>query len=586
MSKAGEVNLALAQLNPTVGDISGNAEKIIKTARQCKYELGADILAVPEQAIIGYPAEDLLLRSEIVAICMEQLDRIMAEIPEDLCLLVGYPRPIKQTSKLITNHLEVCLGGKSIASYAKQILPSYQVFDEPRFFAPGNDTITFSHKGITIGVLICEDLWQRGPVEECCRQGARHIISINASPYSIHQPQKRIEVVSNLARDNSVSISYVNCCGGQDELVFDGYSFACNDKGEIVHLAPPLVEHISLFRLAGSNIQPMPTIGKASAQKKTKSQPLAKIEEIYEVLKCGLHDYAIKNGFSHAVLGLSGGIDSAIVACLAADALGPENVTALMLPHKYTSSIGLEDASALAANLNINYREIRIEEIVNAAHSALKPLMDLGDSKDITAQNIQPRIRALLLMALANKKNALLLATSNKSESAVGYSTLYGDMAGGYAPLKDVFKQRVYELAAYRNRIFVTELEPSNRIPIPRRIIERPPTAELYEGQEDRANLPNYDVLDAILKLYIEEGKDYPGILKHGFDKDSLAKVINMVDAAEYKRRQSPPGIRIGEHSFGKDRRYPITNNFPNIRKKVWQTKTQNSEQGGGDKSS
>lgn len=598
--------LALAQINLTVGDLQGNSDKIIAVTKHCYDQLGADIVAMPEQAIIGYPAEDLLLQPYIAPLCMEQLQRIMVAIPPELCLILGYPRKVgdinavvgeikgttdtkasevgnKHNAKPITNHLEVCLGGKSVLSYAKQLLPSYQVFDEPRFFNSGTQSMTFTLKGMSLGVLICEDLWQNEPVAECCKLGAQHIISINASPYSIHQPQKRLDIVAKRARDNSISISYVNCIGGQDELVFDGYSFACNSDGEIIHLAPPLQEYISLIQLSpqdksGIDIidkggvaiernswESMGSINFAKPSSPTKqdtaeyNKPLDKTAEIYSAIKCGLHDYISKNNFSKVVLGLSGGIDSALIACLAVDALGAENVTALMLSYKYTSTASIQDANALASNLGINYEKLAIDNLVASAHDLLSPLIDLSDPLDLTAQNIQPRLRALILMALANKKNAMLIATSNKSETAVGYSTLYGDMAGGYAPLKDIFKHKVYELANYRNSLAVTN---NKQEIIPLNIIHRPPSAELYDGQEDSNNLPDYDVLDEVLRLYIEEGEDYTSMAKRGFEPTMLAEVIKMVDAAEHKRRQAAPGTRITEHNFGRDRRYPITNKF------------------------
>ena len=560
------ISLGLAQLNLAVGDIAGNSEKIVALANRAKSEFGLDILALPEQAIIGYPAQDLLLQAEILAMCREAVDKIISKIPPDLCLILGYPRAtgsIDAGGKPATNHLEVCLGGKSIASYAKQILPSYQVFDEQRYFAPGpakQEGMMFELKGMKFSVLICEDLWQDGPAAACAKQGADHIISINASPYSVLQPAKRQEVVRRLAKSNGVSISYVNGCGGQDELVFDGYSFFCDAGGEIAHTAPPLQENLSVLRLDSdgklAEAKDIPLEDERRSDKSPKL-PLAKTAEVYEVLKHSIYEYAHKNGFGHCVLGLSGGIDSALIACLASDALGPHKVTALMMPHKWTADISVKDAEALAQNLGINYESRAINELVAATHACLSPMLDLSDPHDIATQNIQPRLRALILMALANKKQALLLAASNKSESAVGYTTLYGDMAGGFAPLKDVFKTRVYELAVYRNSVGKTPV-------IPERIIKRPPTAELYEGQQDDSKLPGYDVLDEILHLYIERRCEKAGILAANskFSAELVTEVMNMVDRAEFKRRQSAPGPRISEHGFGKDRRYPITNKF------------------------
>lgn len=609
---ANSVLLALAQLNLTVGDITGNSNKIIGVSKHAYKKLGADILAVPEQAIIGYPAEDLILQPEVTSLCQQALQRIATEIPPELCLIVGYPRQNNESNNeddynkidiggnrsneevvdkfpvnSVTNHLEVLQGGKSIASYAKQQLPTYQVFDEHRLFTAGNTSCCFTFKGINFGLVICEDLWQNAPVAKCCATGAQHIISINASPYSIFQPQKRFDIVAQRASENSVSISYVNCCGGQDELVFDGHSFACDATGKIIPLAGAVTEEISLIRIEADDCKPA-TIASAGSnliqagalnrqregegEERYRNYSLLpemnpqtlpstateeKTAEIYTMLKHGLRDYAHKNNFSHCIIGLSGGIDSALAACIASDAMGAENVTCLAMPSKHTAAMSNEDAASLAHNLGINYQTIPIELLMDAAQKSLSPFIDISDPTSIVTQNLQPRLRAIILMALANEKNALLIATSNKSESSVGYSTLYGDMAGGFAPLKDVFKNLVYELAKHRNQVQAV---------IPTRIIQRPPSAELYEGQQDADNLPDYKVLDEILKLYIEEGAEHDAITKHGHASSLVTKIINMVDAAEYKRRQMAPGTRISEHGFGKDRRYPITNKFSKMR--------------------
>ncbi|MBE8182111.1 MAG: NAD+ synthase [Candidatus Portiera sp.] len=566
--------LAQAQLNLTVGDINGNADKIIAAAKLSHEKLVADILAVPEQAILGYPAEDLILRTEVISLCQQALQRITRDIPKELCLIVGYPRQHDKgnSGTSVTNHLEVLLGGKSIASYAKQLLPTYQVFDEHRLFAAGTESCCFTlpNSSIKFGLVICEDLWLDDPVAKCHAAGAQHIISINASPYSMLQPQKRLEVVARRAREHSIPISYVNCCGGQDELVFDGYSFVCDAQGDIIQLASPLTEELSLTEITTNENGKVAVASRgswksswklddASQTKRVSTKPLDKISEVYEVLKHGLRDYALKNGISQCVIGLSGGIDSAVAVCLASDALGPDKVTAVAMPSKYTAAMSNDDAAELSKNLGINYKKLALEELINSVHKSLDPLVDMSEPTSIVSQNIQPRLRAIILMALANQNNALLIATSNKSESSVGYSTLYGDMAGGFAPLKDVFKNTVYQLAEYRNSIQEV---------IPQRIIQRPPSAELYEGQEDADNLPAYDVLDVILKSYIEEGLEHDAIIAQNTSLTSslVNKVINLVDAAEYKRRQMAPGTRISEHGFGKDRRYPITNRFNKMR--------------------
>lgn len=537
------IRLVLAQLNPIVGDLDGNAEKIIRAGHRARQEYQADILVVPEQVLIGYPAEDLLLQPQLGKLCDRSLTRIVKEL-SSLCLIIGYPRPAANSRQpALTNHAAVFHQGKCLASYAKQYLPNYQVFDEKRYFQPGNETATFSFKGVVFGLLICEDLWYPDPIAACRSAGAQHIISLNASPYNTHQPQKRLKTVQTRAKEQRLPISYVNCYGGQDELVFDGHSFVCNGEGEILTSLGGMKEGL-LPVLLDKNGIPQPG---------RQEKPLPKIAEIYEVLKLGLKDYVTKNGFRHCILGLSGGIDSALVLCLAADALSPTRVSALIMPSQYTSAASIKDAIALAENLKVQYEQISIEPLMDAGKKQLAGKLDLNDDKDIAVQNIQPRCRLLLLMAWANKNNALLLATSNKSESAVGYTTLYGDMAGGFSPIKDVLKTRVYELAHYRNQ--VSEVIPTN-------ILTRPPTAELHPGQLDQDSLPDYPLLDEILTAYVEEALSHREIIARGYDEKTTIRIIAMVDAAEYKRRQAAIGTRITEKGFGKDRRYPITQKY------------------------
>ena len=458
----------------------------------------------------------------------------------EIGLIIGYPRAAPNG---VTNHADVFHRGEQLASYAKQRLPNYQVFDEKRYFQPGAKTVSFLFKEVRFGLLICEDLFYPQPIAACREAGAQHIITLNASPYNLHQPQQRREVVLMRAQEQKLPISYVNCCGGQDELVFDGHSFVCNRKGEIVASLAGMKEGLLPIEL---NEKGAPQLGR-------QEKPLAKTAEIYEVLKLGLKDYVVKNGFDRTILGLSGGIDSALVLCLAADALGPNKVTALIMPSQYTADISVKDAISLAKNLNVRYEEIEIQPLVELCGKQLQKNLDLSDEKDITLQNIQPRCRALLLMAWANKTHALVLATSNKSESAVGYTTLYGDMAGGFSPIKDVLKTRVYELADHRNK-----LEPV----IPHNILSRPPTAELHSGQLDQDTLPDYPTLDKILTAYIEDCLSHREIIAQGYDEETTIRTIAMVDAAEYKRRQAAPGIRITEKGFGRDRRYPITQKY------------------------
>ncbi len=544
------VRLVLAQLNPVVGDLDGNASKIIQAGHRAQQEYQADMMVVPEQALIGYPAEDLLLQPQIGEMCDRILNRIIKEL-SSLCLVIGYPRPAANDSQpRITNHAAVFHHGECLASYAKQYLPNYQVFDEKRYFQPGKETCVFSYKGVAFGLLICEDLWYREPIAACRKAGAQHIISLNASPYNIHQPQKRLALILTRAKEQGLPISYVNCCGGQDELVFDGHSFACNHKGEI------------LTNLGGMKEGFLPVLldRHGTPQPGPKEELLTKTAEIYEVLKLGLRDYVDKNGFQHCVLGLSGGIDSALVLCLAADTLSPERVSALIMPSQYTAAVSIKDAIQLAKNLGVQYEQISIDPLIASCKKQFEGRLDLEDDKDIAVQNIQPRCRLLLLMAWANKKSALLLATSNKSESAVGYTTLYGDMAGGFSPIKDVFKSRVYELANYRNQIDQV---------IPTNILTRPPTAELHAGQLDQDSLPDYPLLDRILAAYVEEALGPKEIIARGYDAKTTIKVIAMVDAAEHKRRQAAIGTRISEKGFGRDRRYPITQRYGSYLSKI-----------------
>lgn len=537
--------LVLAQLDFTVGDLDGNAAKIIQAGQQAQREFQADMLVFPEQALIGYPAEDLLLQAQLPILCEQAIDKIAAALPK-LCLILGYPRAIDELTPKVTNHALVLYQDKRLASYAKQYLPNYQVFDEKRYFEAGTTATTFLFKEVTFGLLICEDLWYPHPIAACRAAGAQHIISLNASPYNIQQPQQRMDIIVRRAREQQLPISYVNCCGGQDELVFDGHSFVCSSEGDIITRLPGMQEGLLEVGLDEKGV-PQALANPAHPP------PLTKTAEIYQVLQLGLRDYIIKNGFTQAVLGLSGGIDSALVLCLAADALGADKVTALIMPSMYTASMSTADAIALAENLGVRYEQIAVQPMVDSCLKQLNTKLSLGDKEDTTVQNIQPRCRSLLLMAWSNRTGALLLATGNKSENAVGYATLYGDMAGGFSPIKDVLKTRVYELARYRNSI---------RDVIPERILTRPPSAELYPDQLDRDSLPDYPILDEILTAYIEEALSHKDIIARGYDKETTIKVISMVDASEYKRQQAAPGTRITEKGFGKDRRYPITNKY------------------------
>ena len=536
------IKLVLAQLNMTVGDIEGNSEKIILAGKRSR-ELHADILVLPEQALIGYPAEDLLLQPHLPLLCEQALVKIAQALP-DLCLVIGHARAGKERGMTprVTNHATVLYQGKESASYAKRYLPNYQVFDEKRYFQAGKQASVFVFRGVTFGLLICEDLWYPDPIAACKDAGAQHIICLNASPYNMHQPQKRIDIATWRAREQRLPISYINCYGGQDELVFDGHSFSCDDTGTVIGSLPGMQEGYLEIAVDETG---SPSVSKPPAAR------MEKRAEIYAALQLGLKDYILKNGFSSVILGLSGGIDSALVLCLAVDALGAERVRVLILPSRYTASMSGEDAVQLAENLGVRYEKIYIQPLVDICIE--KARLNTFDKKDTTMQNVQARCRAILLMAWSNRTGAMLLSTSNKSESAVGYTTLYGDMAGGFSPLKDVLKTRVYELARYRNHLGSV---------IPARILTRPPSAELYPEQQDKDILPDYEELDQILTFYIEEALSHSDIIARGHDRETTIKIISMVDASEYKRQQAAPGTRITEKGFGKDRRYPITNKY------------------------
>ncbi len=531
------LKIAVAQLNLLVGDIEGNCTKILSAINTAKLELNADCIVFSELSTIGYPPEDLLFRSKVLARVNQCVDQLKNNV-EGITVIVG--TPFEESGDLYNSAL-VLQNKCIVARYHKMILPNYNVFDEKRYFSSGIGPCVVSIKGISVGITICEDIWTSKPARLARQQGAELIININASPYYAGKQQEREEEVRQRISENGVPIIYVNQVGGQDELVFEGYSFASNKSGNTVWRASECEEEITVVDFSEKQ--------KDLILKKAIELDMDLNRSIYSVLVFGLREYVEKNGFKGGMVGLSGGIDSALALTLAVDALGRDRVHAVMMPSRFTSQISLDDARTLVENLNVRYSSISIESIYDAFEESLKEVF-AGTEKDTTEENIQARIRGVLLMAMSNKFHYMVISTGNKSEMAVGYATLYGDMAGGFAPLKDVPKTKVFELARYRNRD--AEI-------IPQRIIDRPPSAELAFNQKDEDSLPPYSILDEILEQFIEQDKSRDEIIARGFERDTVAEVIHMVFRNEYKRRQAPPGVKISKRAFGKDRRYPIT---------------------------
>lgn len=534
------VTFALAQSHFLVGDIATNTEKMRTLALQAR-EQGADVIVFPELALLGYPPQDLLLRPSLSGRVKNALSSL-SDI-DDIVMIVGYPHVDHHGT---FNSAAILHNGHQKGFYHKQILPNYGVFDERRYFDKGRNQVLFDYKGITIGLLICEDLWEKGPISELKKQGADLIVSLNASPFEIEKQDNRKDMLAKRSRENNLPILYVNAVGGQDDLVFDGGSMAVQADGSIAHEAPRFMNQLLLATLdvktAKFNSQPKAPL------------TLSRESEMYQALVVGLRDYVNHSGFSGVIVGLSGGIDSALTLCIAVDAFGADKVYAVMMPYEYTSQISLEDAQAQARRLNVSYTVCPIFDAVEGIRHTLAPLFNKSPA-DTTEENIQARARGVILMALSNKFGHLVITTGNKSELAVGYATLYGDMAGGFDVLKDVYKSQVYKLASYRNRLEDTPV-------IPERVITRPPSAELRPDQEDQDSLPEYDVLDVILASYIDEDMGYQDIVDKGYDADLVAKVIQMVDNSEYKRLQSAIGTKISHKAFGRERRYPLVNKW------------------------
>jgi NAD+ synthase (glutamine-hydrolysing) len=527
--------IALAQADLLVGDIPGNARQVIACAERLRGT--ADIIVFPELTLTGYPPEDLLLRPACEQRVADALQQI-AEATVGVTLVVGYPA-IRDGHRY--NVAGVIRDGVVESEYRKMQLPNYSVFDERRYFEPGGSAVVFKQDGVRFGLTVCEDIWFDMPVQRAVAAGAQVLLNLNASPFHEGKSEEREALVADRAARFEVPIVYVNLVGGQDELVFDGGSFVVDAAGEIRHRAEQFVTGESVVRF--DDARPNPS---------TIAEPLPREEQIYRALVTGTRDYVKKNGFSSVVLGLSGGIDSALTLAIAVDALGAENVEVVAMPSRYTADISNQDAQQQAQTMGVAFQTISIEPAFKAFLGMLEATF-AGTSPDITEENIQARCRGVVLMAISNKRSRMLLTTGNKSEMSVGYATLYGDMAGGFAPLKDVPKTLVFALARWRNRAGEV---------IPQRVIERPPSAELRPDQKDSDSLPDYDLLDAILQRYVERDMSISDIVVEGYPRAEVERIARLVDRNEYKRRQAPPGVKITRRAYGRDRRYPIVNGF------------------------
>lgn len=534
--------IVVAQINLLVGDIKGNAQRIIEVTQQAVKDHQADIVLFPELALSGYPPEDLLLRPGFYTRCAAALETI-TKSTTNTTIIIGFP---EKEGDNCYNKAAIIQDGKIIASYAKHCLPNYTVFDEMRYFTAGTTPCVFKLKGINIGVTICEDLWRDGPAHQSVDAGAEIILSLNASPYDRNKVRARLTMLENRISKVNVPVVYANLVGGQDELVFDGGSMVVDENGKHCQQAAYYEEELMPVEIEIG-------VGKTLAiTPHTLPHRLSIEENLYKALVLGVRDYVNKNNFPGAILGLSGGIDSGLTVAIIVDALGADRVQAVMMPSRFTASISLEDAQKQAETLGIQYDVIEIEPAFKALLAALSDQF-AGTEPGTAEENLQARIRGTLLMAISNKKGSIVLTTGNKSEFSVGYTTLYGDMAGGFSVLKDIPKTMVYRLADYRNTLSTV---------IPDRVIEREPSAELAEDQKDRDTLPPYPVLDEILDRYVEKDQDPRNIYAAGLDKDTVNRVVTLLNANEYKRRQAPIGIRTTQRAFGKDRRYPITSGY------------------------
>src|SRR3984957_18160828 len=541
MSTEARLRIGLAQLNFLVGDAQGNAARVIDSVARASADLKPDLLLFPELTLSGYPPEDLLFHGGF----RQAIDRALASVRDavrGVGVIVGYPEYV---GRAIFNSAAMLRDGALVANHRKFELPNYKVFDEKRYFRAGSEATVFEHRGFRIGLLVCEDVWEGEAARRARDAGAELLIIINASPFEVHKQRERELMVRERIAEVQLPVAYVNMVGGQDELVFDGNSFVMDAAGAVVMRAPGFEPGTYLVEFVRHNGRVVPVPGPVAPE-------LSDVATVYQALVLGVRDYLSKHGFPGVVMGLSGGVDSALTLAIAADALGPESVHAVMMPSRYTSPMSLEDASAQARVLGVKLSSISIENMFAATLAALAGEF-AGRKPDATEENIQARCRGVLLMAISNKTGRMLLTTGNKSEMAVGYATLYGDMAGGFAPIKDCSKMLVYRLARYRNTLSAA---------IPQRVIDREPTAELRPDQKDTDSLPPYEVLDPILEAFIEDDLSVEEICERGCDRAVVARVLDMVKRAEYKRRQAPPGVRVSRRAFGRDWRYPITNGY------------------------
>ena len=533
------LRVAIAQFNALVGDLAGNAARILEFAARAR-EAGADVLLTPELALSGYPPEDLLMRPDFYRACAAQLDAVAraAALP----IVIGHP---EESSGRRYNAASLLTGGRVAATYRKHRLPNYEVFDEERYFDAGREPCVIELKGVRCGLAICADVWESGAAEAAAVAGAELMLTLNASPFHMNKQARRYEVLRDRVAATGKPVIYANLVGGQDELVFDGASFAMDGQGRLTHQLPAFVEALEFIDYANGHLLPGCLV-----------EPPSREAETYAALKLGVLDYLGKNGFPGAIIGLSGGIDSALTLAIAVDALGADRVRAVMMPSPWTAQMSLDDSREMVKRLGVEYDEIPIAAAMEQFAVLLAPTFaTLGPKPawDTTDENLQARIRGMLLMALSNRTGRIVLTTGNKSEMAVGYATLYGDMAGGFAVIKDVPKTFVYDLARWRNA--VSEVIPQN-------IITRPPSAELKPGQTDQDTLPPYEVLDAIIEAYMERDESPREIITRGYSEADVRKVVGMLKKNEYKRRQAPVGIRVTKRGFGKDWRYPITSAY------------------------
>ncbi|OOD10695.1 NAD+ synthase [Moraxella catarrhalis] len=536
----GQMTFAIIQTNFWVGDIAGNVKKMHALTLDAKAR-GADIVIFPELALVGYPPEDLLLRPTLGERVREAMAKL-AEI-EGIVVILGYPHIDHHGT---FNSAAILQDGSQKGFYHKQCLPNYGIFDEQRYFQKGLNQVLFDYKGVTIGLLICEDIWHDEPIQALKQAGADLVIVINASPFEIGKQTARKSLLTRHSSTHHLPIIYVNTVGAQDDIVFDGGSLITQSDGRVAHEGVRFLNQLLMARFDTQN-KTFDTQAKAPLV-------LSEESEMYQALVVGLRDYVNRSGFKGVIVGLSGGIDSALTLCIAVDALGCDRVYAVMMPYEYTAQISLEDAEAQAARLNVSYTVCPIHDAVAGLRSALAPLL-ANSEPDVTEENLQARARGTILMALSNKFGHMVISTGNKSENAVGYSTLYGDMVGGFDVLKDVYKTDVYRLANYRNRL-------EDNPVIPERVITRPPSAELRPNQKDQDSLGDYETLDSILKMYIDDDLGYKAIVAAGFEPKTVEKILSMVDRAEYKRRQGAIGTKITKKSFGRERRYPLVNGW------------------------